>query len=248
MPEPKSLCLCGSGGRYQNCCKGRLPGTKNGEKWKKAAEEKRWTEMIRHLRADVTQYTIWHLSHTAPAVARRPELRHAYLMNIDIEALSECIESLMWGYARKGWLDRLPSTLDRLKSNIDDPRWLAKMTYQRAVCALWQNDREQAVREIKILQPVTPALADVDILQMHIDLHGARMGMTERIAFFDRIAASQRVALTSCNMAEPKHSKLSLPKTMMVLVPSLTKSFRLRVRWRSTARLAQCRRSGFVEF
>lgn len=188
-PDPKSLCLCGSGARYQNCCKGRLPDTNNDKKWRKAAKEKRWTEMVRHLRADVTQYTIWHLSHTAPAVAKRPELRHAYLMNIDIEALSDYVESLMWGYARKGWLDRLPATLDRLKTNIDDPRWRAKIAYQRGICALWQGDRDEAARQIEPLQPITPETADVDLLQIHVDLHGTKMGMTERIAFFDRIRA-----------------------------------------------------------
>jgi len=94
-PDPKSLCLCGSGLRFRHCCSSRLPGTRNGERWKKAADDKRWTETVRHLRADVTQYTIWHLSHTAPAVARKPDLRSGWLMNVDIEALSDYVESLM---------------------------------------------------------------------------------------------------------------------------------------------------------
>ena len=144
-------------------------------------------EMIRHLRADVTQYSIWHRRHTARAVAKRPELRFAYLMNLDIEALSDYVETLMWGYARRGWLDRLPATLDRLKANIDDPRWAAKIAYQRGICALWQSDRDRAAREIEVLQPITPATEDVDLLQIHLDLHGKAMGMSERIAFFDRI-------------------------------------------------------------
>ena len=146
VPDPKGPCLCGSGLRYKGCCSARLPGHNNGIRWKRFAKEQRWTEMIRHLRADVTQYTIWHLSHTAPAVAKRPELRHAYLMNLDIEALSDYVESLMWGYARKGWLGHLPATLDRLRTNIDDPRWHAKIAYQRGICALWQHDRAQAAR------------------------------------------------------------------------------------------------------
>ena len=66
-------------------------------------------------------------------------------MGIDIEALSDYVETLMWGYARKGWLAPLPATLDRLRSNIDDPRWRAKI---RGICALWHNDRDQAAKEI----------------------------------------------------------------------------------------------------
>lgn len=145
--------------------------------------------MIRHLRADVTQYTIWHLTNTAPAVARNPELRVAYLMNIDIEALSDYVENLMWGYARKGWLKRLPVTLDRLKHNIDDPRWLAKIAYHRGICALWREDRAQATSEIEILQPITSETADVDLLQIHLDLHGSDIGLIEKLAFFNRISS-----------------------------------------------------------
>lgn len=187
VPDSKGPCLCGSGLRYKACCSTRLPGHNNGTRWKRFAKEQRWVEMIRHLRADVTQYTIWHLSHTAPAVANRPELRHAYLMNLDIEALSDYVESLMWGYARKGWLGRLPATLDRLRTNIDDPRWHAKIAYQRGISALWQHDRAQAAREIAALQPITPDQQDIDLLQIHLDLHGQAMGMSERVAFFDAI-------------------------------------------------------------
>lgn len=186
-PDPKSLCPCGSGVRFQNCCKGRLPGFNNGKKWRQAAEQKRWADMVRHLRADVTQYTIWHLSHTAPAVAAKPELRNAKLMKIDIEALSDYVENLMWGYSRRGWVKRLPDVLDRLTRNIDDPRWRAKIAYHRGICALWQKDRERAIREIAALQPITPEHDDVDLLQIHVDLHGQNMGMMERLAFFDRI-------------------------------------------------------------
>lgn len=194
-PDPKSLCLCGSGARFQNCCKGHLPGFKNNKKWREAAREKRWTAMVRHLRADVTQYTIWHLSNTAPAIARTPELRDAWLMKTDIEALSELVENLMWGYARKGRLDRLPAVLNRLKANIDDPRWRAKIAYHRSICALWRDNRDQAEREITQLQPITADNPDVDLLQLQVDLHGASMGMTERFTFFDRIRElSTRIA------------------------------------------------------
>lgn len=186
-PDAMSFCLCGSGARFRNCCKGRLPGFNNDKKWRAAAKQKRWVEMVRHLRADLTQYTIWHLTNTAPAVARKPELRDGYFMNIDIEALSDYVSNLMWGYARNGWQKKLPDVLDRLRSNIDDPRWLTKIAYHRAICALWRGDREGAAVEISHLQPITPKFADVDLLQLHLDLHGARLGMIERIAFFDSI-------------------------------------------------------------
>jgi tetratricopeptide (TPR) repeat protein len=186
-PDPNSYCLCGSGARFKNCCKGRLPGFGKDQKWRKAAVEKRWSEMIRHLRADVTQYTIWHLTTTAPAIVHQPNLKDGWLMNIDIEALSELVDNLMWGYARKGWLNRLSDVLDRLKVNIQDPRWQAKIAYHRSVCALWRNDRDLAKREFASIQPITTDCSDVDLLQLYVDLYGTDIGMMERLRFFDRI-------------------------------------------------------------
>ena len=173
-PDRKSSCLCGSGLRFSNCCKGRLPGFNNNKKWRKAAKQKQWTEAVRHARADVTQYTIWHLSNTAPLIRQKPEFRFARLMEIDVEALSELVENLMWVYARKGWLSRLAIMLDRLETNIDDPRWRAKIAYHRATCALWRDDRDQARREIGPLQPITPQHPDLELLQLHLDIKAAR--------------------------------------------------------------------------
>ncbi|MEQ6334384.1 hypothetical protein [Sphingobium sp. MK2] len=119
-------------------------------------------------------------------------------MNIDIEALSDFVENLMWGYLRKGWLKRLPDVLNRLKTNIDDPRWLAKIAYHRGICALWRDDRETASRELEPLQPITPICDDVDLLQIQLDLNGASMGMSERTAFFDRI----------CTLSKSRSDKL----------------------------------------
>lgn len=186
-PDPKSSCLCGSGARFKNCCKGSLPGFNINQKWREAAREKKWGQMIRHLRADVTQYTIWHLTTTAPAIARRPDLRDGRLMKIDIEALSDFVVSLMWGYARKGWLSKIPQVLDLLQNNIDDPRWLSKINYHRSICALWRNDRDQAKKELAALLPITTQSADVDLLQLYIDLHGNEMGLLERVGYFNRI-------------------------------------------------------------
>lgn len=143
--------------------------------------------MVRHLRADVTQYTIWHLSNTAPAIASRPKLRDGWLMNTDIEALSYLVENLMWGYARNGWLNRLSDVLNRLKVNIDDPRWLRKIAYQRSIWALWRGDRNKAKQELSALPVITADSSDVDLLQVHMDLYGTEMGLMERLAFFDRI-------------------------------------------------------------
>ncbi len=93
----------------------------------------------------------------------------------------------MGAYAHYGWLKKLPVALTRLRENIHDPRWQRKISYQHAICALWQDDNDRARQEIAPLLPITPADEDVDLLQLHVDIHRDQMGMSETIAFCKRI-------------------------------------------------------------
>ena len=192
-PEPKSSCLCGSGGRFKNCCASRLPGFDRGQQWRAAANDGRLLTAIKHLRADITQYTIWHLTNTAPAVAKKPELRSGRLMHIDILALSDQVSDLMWAYGRYGWMDKIPAVLDRLKTNIDDSRWLAKIAYHRAIHALWCRDRDRAIAEIAPLLPITVLSDDENLLQLYLDLHRRRIGLSENRAICARIIELSKI-------------------------------------------------------
>ena len=85
-PAWSAACLCGSGKRFRDCCHGRLPGTAIGEAWHADAERQRWGATILSMRADVTQYTIWHIDHTAPFKGRSaPTFRGKSLLKIDVE-------------------------------------------------------------------------------------------------------------------------------------------------------------------
>ena len=186
-PRMSGPCLCGSGRRFRECCKNHLPGFEIGEKSREMATAGRWLLAIKYAQADITQYTIWHRSHTVRAINIDPTFWHSQLMQVDIEALSDYVECLMGCYGRYGWLKKLPAALNRLEANIDDLRWRRKITYQRGICALWGGDRAEAVREIEQLQPIMPSDDDIDLLQLHVDLHGDQMGISEKISFFERI-------------------------------------------------------------
>jgi len=187
-PASNSLCLCGSGLAFKVCCKGKLPGTRDiGKKWRDHAKANRWLRAIKALRADVTQYTIWHMSHTAPVVRMKPEFRHKRLMHVDIMALSEYVGLLMMAYAKYSYLHKAHAVLTRLATNIDDPRWTKKIAYHKGICALWQGNRDAAAKEIGVLGKIAPGDEDIDILQIYLDLHGSEMGLTETLAFMDQI-------------------------------------------------------------
>lgn len=108
-------------------------------------------------------------------------------MHVDIMAWSEYVGLLVMAYSQYSYLHKAPDVLDRLMSNIDDPRWRKKITYHRGICALYRDDREGAALEISVLGKISPDDDDVDLLQMYLDLHGSKMGLTECLAFMDQI-------------------------------------------------------------
>lgn len=177
--------------RFGKCCAKRIPNRQVGKAWQADANAGRWLAALRHVRADISQYRIWHLSHTVPPDVPHPIYSRDQLMLIDVNALNAHLENLMWLYGRLGWLHRLSALLDEIESAIDDPRWRAKLAYQRGIVALRQGDRVAAAEKFASLN-VTPACEDVDLLQMHVDLHGNAMGLSEHLAFYDAIVMRTR--------------------------------------------------------
>lgn len=185
-PKPASSCLCGSGKKFRDCCSKRLPGTNIGEAWKEASRKKQWGAVLLHLRADVTQYTIWHRSHTEPLNLKLPIPRERYF-EIDIAALSDHVENLMAAYEQAGRRGDIQTVLERLRDNIKDPRWDNKIVYHKTMSHIIAGERTAAKKEFEKLGAVTPAHDSVELMQMHIDLHRDTLGFHERSAFFDAI-------------------------------------------------------------
>lgn len=172
-PSGNSECLCGSGKKFKRCCAANLPGFDIGEKIKAAIKAKDYQTALVTARSDVTQYTIWHKTNTAPQVrdssCEPPEL-FCKMLNIDVEALSAYVEFLSQCYKRLNRTDEFPAVLERLRSNIDHPRWHRKIIYLHALHALGKDwDREAGKKELKKLGSMDEE-TDVRILQLYIDL------------------------------------------------------------------------------
>ncbi|MHC2585506.1 hypothetical protein ACVMHR_010307 [Bradyrhizobium diazoefficiens] len=68
-PKWSEPCPCASGKKFKDCCWRRLPGFDIGKAYRAALREKHFERALQATRADVTQYTIWHKTNTAPALA-----------------------------------------------------------------------------------------------------------------------------------------------------------------------------------
>lgn len=185
-PKLNDLCPCGSGGKYKDCCWSHLPGFDIGKAYTAACKEQKIGRALVAARADVTQYTIWHRTNTAPLLNIGEPIEGP--LRIDVNALGEYVDRLSWLYFNTGKWKSWPATLDRLSANISHEWWRKKIVYQRAVLHLAPGgSRSKARRELAKLGPITPAEDDIEVLQVFIDLELREASFSERTAFFDRI-------------------------------------------------------------
>jgi tetratricopeptide (TPR) repeat protein len=187
QPGWSQPCFCGSTKKFGVCCRNRLPAFEIGKKYSSACAARNWELALLATRADITQYTIWHKSNTAPVLKLDRALG---MLRIDVNALSAYVERLQWLYIRTGrssdWLD----TLERLKDNIQHPSWRRKIAYFRALFHLQpQFSREDARRELKKVGPITTDETDIELLQIFLDLEFSRLSFAERLKYLDRILA-----------------------------------------------------------
>lgn len=185
-PKLNDLCPCGSGGKYKDCCWNRLPSFDIGKAYTAACKEQKSGLALVGARADITQYTIWHRTNTAPMLHAGEQIEP--LLRIDVNALGEYVGRLSWLYFNTGKWKSWPAALERLSTNIDHKWWQKKITYQRAVLHLAPGgSRSKARQELAKLGPITPAEDDIEILQIFIDLELRNASFSERAAFYDRI-------------------------------------------------------------
>lgn len=171
---------------FGKCCHDWLPGNRMNEIWKDLAREERWPEVLMAIRADLTQYSIYHRTNTVPLMRVMPREK-IEILTIDIEALHETVEQLAAAYSRTGQLATFPAVIERLRRNVDDPRWDRKLTYQQAITAHVLDDTEGARRELAKLGPITPDEADLEVLQLNLDLNGATLPLVDKLPLYDRV-------------------------------------------------------------
>ncbi len=157
-----------------------------GDAWREPARREQWPKVLRALRADLTQYTIYHRTNTVPLMRRLPP-EEINILSIDIDALNESVEQLRAIYARLDRLAEFPLVIERLRVNIDDPRWQRKLTYQQAMTAHLLDDTAGARRDLAKLGPITGKETDLDFLHLHIDLNGETIALVDKLKLYDRI-------------------------------------------------------------
>jgi len=185
-PSRNAACLCGSGKKFKKCCADTYGRKQLVTAAGSLLNERKYEEALIQCRADITQYTIWHKSHTEPAV-RAGFAAIQPLLDIDIKALSELVSLLFKCYVRSEKAEEFPATLERLRQNIGDEWWQRKITYFHALYALWPGRDEAAARRELIKLGSLEHERDVEILQLYVTLFGSQFSFSKMEQLVNRI-------------------------------------------------------------
>jgi tetratricopeptide (TPR) repeat protein len=143
-----------------------------------AIEQGEYQAALYACRADITQYTIWHKSHTQPLLRGDPA-QGRILLDIDIDALAGYVDLLRWCYLNCEKASEFSAVLERLRENITDARWQRKIVYFQAVEALWPDwNKANGRRELAKLGSMTEE-TDGQILQLYLDLFGDELTFSQ---------------------------------------------------------------------
>lgn len=184
-PRSGDPCLCGSGQKFGKCCRDNLPGLDMFERWKEPARKKQWPAVRRAVRADVTQYTIYHRSNTVPLM-RSGSPAASRVLQVDINALNAAVEHLAHAYAQLSQLEAFPAALERLRANIEHPHWHRKITFQQAMTAHLIDHEDVARAELAKLGPINAREQDFGVLSLHLDLNADSLSFLEKLPLYDR--------------------------------------------------------------
>jgi tetratricopeptide (TPR) repeat protein len=109
------------------------------------------------------------------------------MLDTDIRALAHIVDQLMVCHIKADMLDEFPAVLERLRSNINDPRWQRKITYFHALYALWPDwDRKAGRAELRKLGSIADD-EDEHIIQLYLDLFDDQLSFSEKLELIDRI-------------------------------------------------------------
>ncbi|MFQ1847691.1 SEC-C metal-binding domain-containing protein [Aeromonas veronii] len=194
QPPLNSQCLCGSGLKFKRCCLGEndIACSRSINKAKELIKEKDYKNALKYVRHGITNYSILHKTNTEPYIRSQNE-GVLKLLDIDIKALSELTEYLLFCYRALSDYTSLQCDLERLRNNIFDARWQRKITYYQILALLGDNwSAEVGKRELKKLMPLREG-DDVEITQLYLHFYSEDLPFKRKVDMLDSLINSIKI-------------------------------------------------------
>ena len=185
-PNPKDICLCGSGKLFKKCCRNTY-NTDIKDHAYKYFNEGKYNEALISCRSWITWYILCHRAHTVPFL-NSGDPQSSCILKLDIDALSELVSFLHRCYYKTDKSKQFPKALTILSSAISDSWWQDTITREMAFWHLIDNkDANQAFKELEKIDINT--CTDVETLTLYLDVSRNSISFRDRINLIDRILA-----------------------------------------------------------
>jgi len=187
-PSLNSQCLCGSGHKYKRCCfdEANKSGVDKQKLARKQIRKGEYRKGLTYIRQAITEYTILHKKNTAPYISSENK-GVLGLLDLDIKALSELVSTMLDCCRGLDDYELFLETLERLRQNINTPRWQRKITYFQVIGRLGDGWHESVgKREIKKLTPLDNE-SDPEIIQLYLHFCADEISFKKNIDLTDKL-------------------------------------------------------------
>lgn len=185
QPKPSENCLCGSGSRYDNCCKDEWPKHDYRKKDKVSIT---CAEKLKFLRSQITWYRLCHLAHTVPLM--RIKDYDGWFLDIDIKSMRELVQSARFLYDECGIIDSYPVMLGELSGAIADVRWGWCLSCEEALHYMVTKKDYDAARTV-LAKYQWKDLLNAELIEVYLDAYHDKLGHVDIIS-----AATKIIELT----------------------------------------------------
>jgi tetratricopeptide (TPR) repeat protein len=187
-PALNAQCLCGSGLKFKRCCLGEndVACGKKIDLARDSMLKRDYKSALKYVRHGITNYTILHKTNTEPYILSKNK-GVIWLLDIDIKALSELVDSLLDCYRGLNDYDSFECDLERLRRNISEHRWQRKITYFKVLASLGEYWPEKVgKREVKKFLPLDDEY-DPEIIQLYLHFYLDELTFKNSIDMLDRL-------------------------------------------------------------
>ncbi|PAF30895.1 SEC-C metal-binding domain-containing protein, partial [Paenibacillus sp. 7516] len=177
-------CLCGSGKKFKSCCNEYM-SLSSFDKISIEIENKNYQQALLFCRAEITRYMCYVKRHTEFLLVIDP-LRGKIVLDIDIKALSELLNKLMYIISMGDTQVSFISNLDRLGELFYNQHWHNRLRYYKVAWEyIFNNNGDDAKKLLVNLS--YEEIRDLDFLQMYLDLMSDELSFSTRLEIVDKL-------------------------------------------------------------
>ena len=185
-PALLSPCPCGSGLKFENCCKPHYSRGPYLEARSKLAAGN-YLEGLKCCRAQLTWYILCHRTHTVPWL-KTGDPKARVILDVDIKALESGLELLYFAYRVNEIVRDFGDALDCYEHLIPHQSWTDVINYFRA----WWLEHDQSdlsEAKAKISQIDIEHCQNSRIIGYYLSLKSSELSVTDRVNLCDRMCS-----------------------------------------------------------